>query len=415
MKRAFLFCLLLCFLMGGLQAQPTREDYKHADEVAGYGKLAYGTRIEPEWLNGSLFWYKINRKEGNEYVVYDMEQESSSTPLNQEDLAAQLNDSLSKDFKPFKLPLRNEKFSDDLTSFSFHLDGFKWTYGLKNKSLSKEKLPERPDWGYWAEARDELGNDPVTSPDGKWVAFIKNYNVVVKDKASGKETVLSFDGAEGNLYSSYLAWSPDSKKLATYQVRPNVKKYFYLIESSPNDQLQPKLHKREYLKPGDAVPIKQPALFDIETLKQIAVDGQPFENQFDLSHIQWMEDSKGFIFDFNERGHQKYQVVRVNAATGKTKVLIEETSNTYVEYPQLRKWMYNDDKQIIWKSQRDGWFHLYLYDAVSGEQQKQITKGEWLVRNVVDIDQETGQIWFEASGLKKGRRSISDSSLHSKY
>ena len=111
---------------------------------------------------------------------------------------------------------------------------------------------------------DEKEAAPVTSPDGKYTAYIKNQNVYVKELATGKEKQLSLDGTLSNYYSAYIRWSPDSKKVASCKIRPVEKRYVYYVESSPADQLQPKLHKQEYAKPGDELPSRYLAFMKLK-------------------------------------------------------------------------------------------------------------------------------------------------------
>ena len=122
----------------------------------------------------------------------------------------------------------------------------------------------------------------------------------------------------------------------------------YFIQSSPVDQLQPKLESRDYLKPGDALPIKRPVLFNIAEKKQITINATTFKNQFALDLSGWRKDSKSFTFEFNQRGHQAYQIVSVNAETGVTKVIIDEQCKTFFDYSgkKYRKDI-EDGKEII--------------------------------------------------------------------
>ena len=114
------------------------------------------------------------------------------------------------------------------------------------------------------------------------------------------------------------------------KVRDNADHYIYFVESSPATQLQPILHKQYYLKPGDALPIKRPALFNIDEKKQIPIETQAFENQYDLTYPQWNANSESFTFEFNQRGHQVYQVCKVDAASGEVKVIVDEQSKTFI-------------------------------------------------------------------------------------
>jgi dienelactone hydrolase len=245
--------------------------------------------------------------------------------------------------------------------------------------------------------------------DGKWEAIIQNYNVFLKQTGNNEPaTALSQDGSEGNYYTfRSIAWSPDSKKLVAYHTRPGYDREVHYIESSPADQLQPKHTTIAYRKPGDAVDIAYPALFDVATKKEIEIDHALFPNAYDLTTPVWWKDGRGFTFEYNERGHQVYRVIEVDAS-GKTRALIDERTKTFFYYNQLgpglsagRRYRHDvdDGKEIIWASERDGWEHLYLYDGVTGQVKNPITKGNWLVRNVTSVDDAKRQIWFEAAGV----------------
>ena len=175
------------------------------------------------------------------------------------------------------------------------------------------------------------------------------------------------------------------------------------VESSPDDQLQPKLHTYEYLKPGDALNQKYPQLFDIVNRKHIEVEMTTIPNQYNVGNFEWRKDSKAISFEYNKRGHQVYQVIEIDAETGEQTVLINESSNTFIDYSGKRyRRDLEESNEIIWASERDGWNHLYLYDRASGEVINQITKGDWVVRDVEKVDAKNRQIIFRASGLEEG-------------
>jgi dipeptidyl aminopeptidase/acylaminoacyl peptidase len=270
--------------------------------------------------------------------------------------------------------------------------------------------------GVGSQFPDQLPPQPhqvCASFDGKWEAFIENYNVFLKPVAEGKEFALSFDGSEENYYSlRSLAWSPDSKKLVAYHTRPGYDRQVQYIESSPSDQLQPKHSMIHYAKPGDPVDIAYPVLFDIESRKGIEIDRSLFLNPFDITTPVWWKDGRAFTFEYNQRGHQAYKVIEVDANTGHAQALIDEEVPTFFYYNDLgpglsagRKFRYDidDGKEIIWASERDGWEHLYLYDGITGTVKNQITKGAWLVRDVVDVDEANRQIYFAAGGSIPGQ------------
>ncbi len=265
-----------------------------------------------------------------------------------------------------------------------------------------------------------------TSPDGKWQAIVYGNNLYLRDLKTDKETPLTYDANPNSTYARdeefeqainmqfdasnpatptpEVYWSPDSKHLVAMRLQPGTERRVYEVESSPEDQLQPRLTSYPYLKPGDQVPISKPHLFDIETMKEIPVSNALFANPWSISDVRWDPDSSRFTFLFNQRGHQALRVLAVDSDTGAVRPIVNEESKTFIDYSGKFYCDYLDDtREIIWMSERDGWNHLYLYDAKAGEVKNQITKGEWVVRNVDYVDEKKRQIWFQAGGIVPGQ------------
>ncbi|MGH9597398.1 MAG: DPP IV N-terminal domain-containing protein, partial [Edaphobacter sp.] len=249
--------------------------------------------------------------------------------------------------------------------------------------------------------------------DGNYEAFVQNFNVFIKPKGDKPAYPISFDGSENNYYSlRTFAWSPDSKKLVAYHTRPGYDRQITYIESSPTDQIQPEHTTVHYAKPGDTLDIAYPVLFDVASKQATEIDRTLFPNPYSLSTPVWWKDGRAFTFEYNQRGHQAYTVIEVDGQSGKARPLIAETSKTFIYYSNLgpglsagRKYRHdvNDGKEIIWASERDGWEHLYLYDGITGKVKNQITKGDWLVRNVEYVDDAKRQIYFDTGGIVPGQ------------
>lgn len=396
----------IALLTGGMAlAQGTVEDYNRAYELREKynSKHVFYSNVNPQWIDGTnLFWYVRNTPEGNEYVKVDAGKQKRTALFDQQKLSAALESSTGKDIDPMQLPIQRYHVTPGADTLRFVYEGKRWCFDIRRNRLTDEgQLPAPGRQRHWMEVDDEKGGAPVTSPDGKYVAFIKNDNICVREVATGKETQLSQDGTPGNYYSSYIQWSPDSKLVAAFRIRPAQKRYVYYVESSPADQLQPKLHKQEYAKPGDELAFKVPCIYGVENGKRLIPSTDLFSHQYEIYALQWNSDSKGITFEYNERGHKVYRVLEVSAEDGSVRSLIEEKEEKYVNYPRIFRHFLADGKRIIWSSERDNYNHLYMYDRATARPTHQITKGEWYVREVQYVDEENQQIYFSANGMNK--------------
>ncbi len=113
-------------------------------------------------------------------------------------------------------------------------------------------------------------------------------------------------------------------------------------------------------------------------------------------------------FDYERRGHGQARVIEVDGQTGAPKAAITEEAKTFVYADRRYRHDVGDDaREIVWISERDGWRHLYLADTATGTL-KQITRGPWVVRDVLKVDDAQRRIWFSASGMDAVRIRISN-------
>ena len=412
--RSLLLTILLALLAAhGVTAQGTAGDYERARNLGKTvaDKILHGA-IRPEWIGKTeSFWYSVATETGTEFYRVDASTGKKEPAFDAAKVASQLTALTGKTIKEKELPIRTIRYAEDLKSLDFTAEGFEWTYDLRKKTLTKGKAAgsdrnfgNRPGRN-WSESRDELDNKPVVSPDSLWEAFIRDYNVWIRPhKGGGQPVQYSRDGMPGFYYSSYnLFWSPDSKKVVGVKFRPAWKRFVHYVESSPADQVQPKHSEMEYAKPGDELPHQIPVLFLREEKKQIIAEDALFSNQYDIGRFSWRKDSRALTFEYNERGHQVYRVLELDGNTGNVRTVIEETSPTFIHYSGKRyRYDLEDGNEIIWASERDGWNHLYRYNGRAGKVMNQITRGEWVVRSVLFVDESAGQITFEASGKEPG-------------
>jgi len=386
------------------QGKPS--DYERANGLkTKYESAVIDIAGSATWIgNSNRFWYRKLSKGASTYIVVDAITLQKQPAFDHEKIAAALSKLLGNTYKAQDLPLSGLRFDTTGATLFASVDG------SSIRCAIADAVCVRVDFS----ARGGQSTGPITSPDGKLEALINNYNVVIRPVGSRESTVLSTDGSEGNYYEPRtMTWSPDSKKLAVYRVRPGYKREVHYIESSPEDQLQPKTSSIVYNKPGDVLELEQPVLFDVTTRTQVNIDNALFQNPYNISDPVWRKDGRAFTFEYNQRGHQVYRVIDVNASTGKPRAVISEEPKTFFYYNPTtgnltdsgKKYRFDvsDGKEIIWMSERDGWNHLYLYDGVTGSVKNQITKGDWVVRGVQRVDEAKRQIWFSAGGMYPGK------------
>lgn len=409
--KSFTALLILLFTLPlSVHAQGTLEDYNRAfatSRLYSADKVS-NARAEVHWLGDThTFWYALQGNDGQEYLLADADKNSVRPLFPTSKLARLLSAQGGKEVKAGDLGLQRLRVNDKADTLHFAAQGKEWTYCIRKNTLTADETSHAARGGqwprqerHWMEVDDEKGGQPIPSPDGQWVAFIRENNLWVRASQGKQERQLSFDGTLGAYYSTWLSWSPDSRYVATNLIHPVAeKRYAYYVESSPADQLQPKLHKQEYAKPGDELMQKTPCLFEVETGRAIVPSNDLFANQYALEGPVWNDDSRGVRFEFNARGHQVYRLLELSAETGDVRILAEETSDKYVNYPRLWNHFLSDGQRFIWSSERDGWQHLYLYDRTTGKPINQITRGPWYVRQVLHVDEANETIYFTANGV----------------
>jgi dipeptidyl aminopeptidase/acylaminoacyl peptidase len=363
----------------------------------------------PTWLPGTnRFWYRKSVQGGNAFVLVDATTQERRAPFDAARVATALSAARDTTYGALELPFNTFRFEDGESAIVVEVEDSLWRCGLaEDRCVNRGPAPQGNQFGQGNRENDDR---PRRSPDGKHEALILNYNVAVRPVGSEDARFLSRDGSEGNAYElSSIAWSPDSRRIAAYRVKPGYGRVVHYIDSTPEDQLQPKHFTRDYLKPGDVLDHDRPVLFDVASGGQIVIDDALFPNPYSMSRLAWREDSRAFTFEYNQRGHQVYRVIEVDAASGQARALISEEPTTFFNYRQAngnqrdsgRKFRHdlNDGAEIIWMSERDGWSHLYMIDGRTGQVKHQITKGEWVVRNVERVDEENRHIYFRASGM----------------
>ncbi len=391
-----------------------KSDYEKAEKMlaAHTSRFVYGAEVRPQWIDDNHFWYLNRIAGGTEFVLVDAEKMERSPAFDHERLAALLSDELEKDFTANELPFRSLDFSDDLLSFSFSVEGEEYIYNIDDGSLIEKQAA-----GY------DIRN-AVVSPDKSKAAFIRDYNLWVKDLNTGGETRLTTDGVKDFGYatnnagwtrreSPVLLWSPDSRMIATFKHDGRGVGEMHLATTNVGHP-EPEVWK--YPLPGDSLIFRIHRLVihvDDKKVVRLRMDPDPHRSTItdhiatrggQFADVEWSRDGSVLAFVSTSRDH-KHEVLRVaDPYTGEVRDVLEETEETFFEsgYNMINWHILPATNEVIWYSQRDNWGHLYLYDLATGELKNRITGGDWKVLQVRHIDRENGTIFFTGAGHEPG-------------
>ncbi len=450
------FFVLTGFLLQAASAQGSKEDYERAMAWSDLtGNKLFRTGIQPNWLpDGKRFWYRVETgSDKHEFVLVDAAAGKREVIADLSALPAApaiKSSTMRLAMRPTRrtgpacaLTIVNRmeagveifwmKSDGELQSYGKIAPGAEFVQGtyeghqwiVKDKDgtpvagfparagsqrVDIDGPPRRDDDDNKGDGEEERESrrrqrGPV-SPDGKFRITLRDHNLFLKDEASGKTEALTTDGTAENTYRNEVTWSPDSAALVATRVAPGQAHPVHIVESSPKDQLQPRLFTHDYLKPGDALPKPRPVLIHLAERSVKLIDDFLFPVFFTEDggiSYRWQPDSRSFTFSYNQRGHGVFRIISVDRGSAVVRAVVDEKSATFIDWTQKTWHRFLDKtKELIWMSERDGWCHLYLYDTTSGQVKNQITAGSWVVGRIEYVDEAARQIWFFASGQQAG-------------
>ena len=404
----------------------TADDYARAEKSMAYNTslLVFRSGVRPSWMAGERFWYRITTPEGSEFVTIDPATGARAPVFDQAKLAAALSTAAGATYDAHHLPFTSFEFSNNEQTISFTVRNRGWKCDLQANKCSADATADASDQTPQPGGR-RGGRNETLSPDKKRAAFIRDYNLWVRDAASGKETQLTSDGIKDFGYATdnagwihsdraILLWSPDSKKIATFQQDQRNVGEMYLVDTKVG---HPTLQAWKYPLPGDdVVPTIQRVIIEVDGPRVIRLQLPPDQHRSsvcdhincsgtDLADAEWSPDSSQLAFLSNSRDHKEAHLRIADAGSGAVRDVLEEKVATQFESGSNdQNWRYlATSHEVIWFSERDNWGHLYLYDATSGKLKNQITSGDWTVSRVTRVDEKDRVIYFLAAGREKGQ------------
>ena len=361
--------------------QLTAADYARAERFlrANVLPLVSGIGVQPAWLGGDRFWYRSNTATGSQLIVVDPSRtlRSSCSP-----------------------------------------DTGRCDAAVDDREASRARAEFARTGG--------RGRAESVSPDGKRAAFIRANNLWVRDVATGRETRLTTDGVKDFGYATnnagwirsddpVLVWSPDSRKIATFQQDDRPLGEMYLVSTRAG---HPELQAWKYPLPGDsAISMIHRVIIEVDARRvvRLQMPADPHRSTLcdhvvcrgdnDWADVEWYPDGSHVAFVSTSRDHKR-EVLRVaDAATGAIRNVLEETVATQFESGNgVVNWhALPASNEVIWFSERDDWGQLYLYDLATGRLKSKITSGEGNVAQVLRTDEKNRTLYFVGNARERGR------------
>lgn len=408
-------------LLSGVAAAHGRvldaNDYAQAERFMSYNTtpLVDHAVTAVHWLDDGHFWYVDHDQRGDHFIRMDAASGKAMALFDQAKLAAALGKAGGKPVDAMKLPV---------TAYEAKPDG-RIDVTVRSKHYVCDLVAAEASCVDRA-TLVKTGKEPgALSPDGKSEAFIRDWNLWLRDVATGKETRLTTDGVENFGYATdnagwkhtdkaIVEWSPDSKQIATFQQDQRKTGEMYLISTTVG---HPKLKKWKYPLVGDKdVTMIERVIIDVATKKVTRLQMPPDQHRSTLcddvscgpdggwDDVKWAPDGKTLAFVSTSRYHKHAWFRIADAATGKVRTVFEETSPTYYESGNgAVNWRYLPaTHEAIWFSERNDWGNLYLYDLDTGKLKHAITTGTGNVTEVLKVDAKSRTVWFRGVGRTPG-------------
>ncbi len=421
MRPKFIVLAILLTASAAAAQQPatrvlTAADYAQAEKFLSYNTtpLVANGSVRANWLSegGDRFWYRNVLAQGYEFVLVDPAKKTRARLFDHEKLAAALSHAADTTYDPLHLPFTQLELSPDTKQITVEARGKRLTCDLQRATCVVVMA-----------ARMRVPPNSVKSPDSTQAAFIRDDNLWVMNLSTGQERQLTTDGVKDFGYATdnagwvksdrpVLLWSPDSKRIATFQQDERGVGEWYLVQTRVG---HPILEQWHYPLPGDSIITTiQRVIVAVDTPQVIRLQMPPDQHRSTIcdhvlcggrwADVEWSPDGSELVFVSTSRDH-KHEWVRVaDAKTGTVRDLFDETSATQFEsgFNRVNWRPLWTTHQLLWFSERDNWGHLYLYDLATGKPQGRVTSGEWAVLQVLRVDEPSRTIWFVGAGREPG-------------
>lgn len=425
-RKVLLPVIFLSFSLSAFAQQSqdslTSADYDRASQFLPWNSSSFidHSNVRPNWTSNDQFWFRDLTPDGSDFILVDPQKGKKRPAFDQKKLADALSKVTGVSYSADRLPFQFFKFTDHGTAILFRANDKEWKCSLKKYQCteSNEALPSPRMTRFMKSNSDE-----AVSPNGELAAYIKDWNLWVRNLKTGKETQLTTDGIKNFGYATdnaswrhsnnpILLWSPDSKKIATFKQDQRDVPNMYLVSTNVG---APHLEEWKYEFPMDTAQMKiYRVIIDVNQPKVIFLKVPPdprrstnmddiIDNDGHMADVAWSPNGSKLAFVSTSRFNKTEKVRIADANTGDVREVFEEKVPTQYEsgFSGIN-WRYlPESHEIIWFSQRDNWGHLYLYDAETGQLKNKITDGNYDVTDILKVDENSRIIYFMAADLEK--------------
>ena len=386
--------------------------------------LVIGGSVIANWLPDGRFWYRAQTATGTEFRIVAPTSRRMTPAFDHQRLAASLATASGATITAAQLPFEQITFNARMDSVSVDVGQRRFRCDIGGKSCAAAGTAEGGGRGGrggraggGGGGRGNAAPPVVMSPDGKQAAFIRNWNLWVRDVATGQERALTTDGVKDFGYATdnagwassdraILLWSPDSRKIATQQQDERNVGEMHLLTTAVG---RPALRSWKYPLPGDSVvAMVHRVIIEVEPARVIRLQMPPdfhratLGDNLSMNDYRWSPDGSRLALVSSSRDHKEAVLKVADAATGAVRTVMSEKVPTHYESRTGWRVLW-DTNEVLWYSQRDDWGQLYLYDLNTGALKNQVTSGEGPVTDIARVDEKTRILWYGANGREAGQ------------
>ncbi|WP_315727930.1 S9 family peptidase [Sphingosinicella rhizophila] len=374
--------------------------------------LVLNESVHPHWVGPRTFWYRRQRPDGAEYVL--VAQGSSCPAFDHTAAAVALRAVTGTELDRWALVVDEITPDGDVVLIA---NNRRWQFaGGTVVDLGPLEVPQ-----------PEL----LLSPDKSRALVAHDHNLYLRTLKNGDERQLTDDGAPDFAWGKYpdsgllavvrqrsglrfppfgWSWSPDGAFIVGGRVDERHIEPYSFLESVPQDgSFRPKAYQVRQPLTGEPNATFSACAIEAATGRQIPFN-LPAELMSELSLVEpvaWSADNRRLFFAAALHGPQEARLMEVDVTTGAVDTIIAERVDGFINLgcelyanPNVR--ILGGGREAIWYSQRSGYGHLYRYDLATGRMVNPVTSGDWVVRDILKIDERIGRIFFTASGREGG-------------